>query len=37
MKVGKEEEAFGLVLHPYPTKNCAKEVAKVQVSGRLDA
>ena len=37
VKVGEEEEAFGLVLHPHPAQDRAEQVAEVKAAGRLDS
>ena len=37
MEVGKEEQAFGLVLHPHPAQDRAEQVAEVEPAGRLDS
>ena len=37
VKVGEEEQALGLVLHPHPAQDRAEQIAEMQVAGRLDA
>ena len=37
VKVGEEDQAFGLVLHPHPAQDRAQQIAEVQVTGRLDS
>ena len=37
VKIGEEEQALCLVLHPNPAQDCAEEVAEVQVTGRLNS
>jgi hypothetical protein len=37
MKIRKEEQAFRLILHLYPTQDRAEQIAEVQPAGRLDA